>query len=269
MRIETLSDHPGALLADAVGARQRGGPAGQDAALNEAISDRDQARAGRRWLTWLRLIFAVRRERRELARQRLSSQQSAGRVESIRAGGNAEQVVAEQLSRALSDDWTLFSGYRNRRGEIDGVLVGPTGVFAYEVKYYNATVFIAGDDWQLERFDKYGNQVSDRTPMGDKRGRSPSAQLNQPVAALTDWLAKRGHPVTVTAVVLLTHDRARIGSSRNATVRVETSVQGLLSLTKQSPATLNAKQRTEIGQIIRDDHQHHNQPRPTTRPGRG
>jgi hypothetical protein len=267
MRIETLSDHPGVMLADAVGEQQRG-TAGQEAVLNEALRARDQALTERRWLRWLRLTFTVRREKRELAGQRRFSQQSTGRVESIRAGRNAEQVVAEKLSRALDDNWTLFGGYRNRRGEIDGLLLGPTGLFAYEVKYYNATIFITGDDWQLEKFDKYGNQVSDRTPMGDKRGRSPSVQLNQPVAALTDWLGKRGQPVAITPVVLLTHERARVGSSRNPTVRVETSVQGLLSLTGQSPAALSTRQRADIGQLIRDDHHHHNQRRPTSRPGR-
>jgi len=45
----------------------------------------------------------------------------------------------------------LFSGYRNRRGEIDGLLLGPSGLFAYEVKYHNATVYISGDDWQIGR----------------------------------------------------------------------------------------------------------------------
>jgi len=85
MHIETLSDHPGAMLADAVSKRQ-GGPAGQEARLNEALHNRDQALAERRWLTWLRLTFTVRRRKRELARQRLFSQQSTGREESIRAG---------------------------------------------------------------------------------------------------------------------------------------------------------------------------------------
>jgi hypothetical protein len=264
MQIEMLSDHPGAMLSDAVSNRQRG-MTEQESALNEALRRRDQARAERRWLTWLRLIFTVRREQRELARQGLSSQQSTGRVESIRAGSEAEQRVADSLGRALNGDWTLFRGYRNRRGEIDGLLLGPGGVFAYEVKYHNATVYISGDDWQSEKYDKYGNQVSARTPLADKGGRSPSVQLSEPAATLADWLRKRGHPVAVTPVVLLTHERARIAVIQNPTVQVETSVQGLLNLIGQSPAGLNAKQRAEISHIISDDHRRHNQRRPASR----
>ncbi len=266
MQTVTLSDHPGAMLANAVGERQRGSTA-QEAGLNEALRSRERAFAERRWLMWLRLTFAVRRAKRELARRRLFTQGSTGREESIRAGRGAEQLVAENLGRALNGDWVLFCGYRNRRGEIDGLLLGPTGLFAYEVKYHNATVYIDGDNWQSEKSDKYGNLVSDRTPMRDKGGRSPSLQLNEPAAALAEWLRKRGHQVAVTPVVLLTHERARVGSNRNPTVRVETSVQGLLDLTRQSPATLTARDRAEIGQLIRDDHKHHEQRRPTSRRG--
>jgi hypothetical protein len=267
MQIVTLSDHPGAMLADAVSARQRG-PVGQETALNEALRSRDQALAERRWLTWLRLTLTVWRGKRELARQRLFSGRSTGREESIRAGHDAEQAVAQKLGRALNGDWVLFCGYRNRRGEIDGLLLGPGGLFAYEVKYHNATMYISGDDWQSEKFDRYGNLVSGRTPMRDKGGRSPSVQLNEPAVALADWLRKRGQQIAITPVVLLTHERARVAAIRNPTVQVETSVKGLLHLAGQSPATLSARQRAEIGQIIRDDHHHHEQRRPTPRRGR-
>jgi hypothetical protein len=256
MRIVTLSDHPADLLAQAVSQRPSG-PASQQDVLGEARRSRDQAWAQRQWFRWLRLGFAVRRAARELARQRWSAGRPTGREESIRAGQSAEQRVADDLGRGLGVDWTLFRGYRNRRGEIDGVLLGPGGLFAYEVKYHNATVHISGDDWQSEKFDRYGNQVSGRAPMSDKRGRSPSRQLSEPAAMLADWLAKRGHPVPVTPVVLLTHERARIGSIRNPTVGVETSAQALLRLAQQSAGTLNVGQRATIAQIIRDDHRHH------------
>lgn len=82
MHIEMLSDHPSAMLANAVSRRQR--PAEQETVLNEALRSRDAARAERRWLSWLRLTFTVRREKRELARQRQFSQQSTGREELIR-----------------------------------------------------------------------------------------------------------------------------------------------------------------------------------------
>ena len=187
MRIVTLSDHPAEMLADAVSERQRG-PARQQAALDDARRRRDQARARRRWVSWLRLGFTVRRAARELARQRLSAGRPTGREDSIRAGQAAEQPVADVLGRSLGADWTLFRGYRNRRGEIDGLLLGPGGLFAYEVKYHNATVYISGDDWQSEKFDRFGNQVSGRAPMATSAaGLRAGSSASPPRCWLTGW----------------------------------------------------------------------------------
>jgi Nuclease-related domain len=178
----------------------------------------------------------------------------------MRAGSGAEQRVADELGRALGQEWVLFRGYRNGRGEIDGVLLGPGGLFAYEVKYHNATVYISGDAWAGEKYDNYGNLVEPRRPIIDRgsRGRSPSQQLNEPASALAAWLSRRGHPVDIARVIVLTHPKARIGVSNEATARVVTSAAALLRLVQGSEARLGARQRAEIEQVIRRDHQHFN-----------
>jgi hypothetical protein len=50
------------------------------------------------------------------------------REASLAAGVAGERLAAAGLGRALGDEWTLLRGYRNRRGEIDLVLVGPRGL---------------------------------------------------------------------------------------------------------------------------------------------
>lgn len=227
--------------------------------MGATARSRDEARAQGRWLTWLRLMFRARRETRELARRRMFSQVPTGREDAIRAGRDAERRVAADLAGALGGEWVLFRGYRNRRGEIDGLLLGPRGLFAYEVKYHNGTVYVRGDDWQSEKFDRYGNLVEARSPVRDRRGRSPSCQLNEPVAVLADWLGRRGQRITITPVVLLVHDRARIGTLKNATVEVATSTGDLLLLAERSTAKLGVGRRTAIEKIIRDDHRHNEQ----------
>jgi hypothetical protein len=265
MRTVVLSDHPDDMLAVATSERQRG-VTEQETILNATRRSRDEARTRGQWLTWLRLTFRARREMRKLARLRVFSQFPTGREDAIRAGRDAERRVAAELGCALDDGWVLLRGYKNRRGEIDGLLLGPSGVFAYEVKYHNGTVYISGDEWQSEKFDKYGNLVSGRAPMRDRRGRSPSLQLSEPAGALEDWLRKRGQPVAVTPVVLLTHERARVGASENPTVAVTTSVQGLLRLAERSTAKLGVGRRAMIERIIRDDHRHHEQRAYSPRP---
>lgn len=259
MRVVTLSDHTGDMLTEAVRERERGTDE-QQATVAHLQRDRAQARAGGHWLTWLRLTFALRRAKRELATARLLARAPTNREASIKAGRDAEQRVADALRRALGDGWILYRGYRNRRGEIDGLLLGPGGLFAYEVKYHNATVYVSGDEWLSERYQGNG-RAPVRVPMQDARGRSPSQQIAEPAAALADWLRKRGQETTVTSVVLLTHDRARVGSMTHPTVLVATSADGLLRLIERSPVKLDARRRAAIAQIISDDHRHHEQRR--------
>jgi len=245
------------MLASAVRARGEAVSA-KDGVVSQVKRELGKARGEGRWLAWLRLSFALWRAKRAAARLRVRAQVPTASEEAMRAGGGAEDRVASELARALGQEWLLFRGYHNGRGEIDGLLLGPLGLFAYEVKYVNATVYIRGDNWAREKYDKYGNLVEAREPMTDRgqRRRSPSQQVNEPADALTGWLARRGHPVEITRAVLLTHPKARIGSSSGATVRVETSVSGLLRLVQEARPTLTARQATAIAEVIRRDHEH-------------
>ena len=114
------------------------------------------------------------------------------------------------------------------------------------MKNLNATVHVDGDRWRADKYDNYGNLVEQR-PIADAKGRSPSAQLNEPADDLERFLRERGHPVTVQRVVILAHRRSRIGTARNLTVRVGTSAGYLLTLINspsgQEPLTGQQAQR--------------------------
>ena len=64
----------------------------------------------------------------------------------LRSGSEGEQLVQTKLS-ALSNDFVLFCGYKNRNGEIDQVLVGPHGIICIEVKHVNGRISCNGDSW--------------------------------------------------------------------------------------------------------------------------
>jgi hypothetical protein len=235
---------------------------------------RDRARAGRRWWTWLRLALAVRREKRGIPRPpapatgHLTAGHATDLEEKIMAGIAGEQLVAAELGRALDDDWTLLRGYRNRRGEIDQLLLGPRGLFAIEVKNLNATVHIDGDRWRADKYDNYGNLVEQR-PIADRMGRPPSVQLNEPADALERFLAERGQPAEIQRLVVLAHKRSGLGRVRNPTVLALTSPGDLLTLIGKSPSRLDRAQRAAIGALIRRDHEFHGKRRRTgTRPPR-
>ena len=188
MQVIELSNHPGDMLADVSRRRRAAQSRTQDRYEDALIQHqarvqtirvkRDRARQNHRWWTWLRLVFAVWAEQRRAPAPPGPDSADADTEEKIRAGIAGEQLVAAELGRALGDDWTLLRGYRNRRGEIDHLLLGPRGLFAIEVKNINATVYIDGDHWRADKYDNYGNLVEQRL-IADRRGRSPSEQLDE------------------------------------------------------------------------------------------
>ncbi|HEX6854847.1 MAG TPA: nuclease-related domain-containing protein [Streptosporangiaceae bacterium] len=246
MRVVLLSDHPGAMLREA--RQRRAAP--------------DAARPQRRWGAWLRGLFAVFRPRRPLPAAGPRVSQPAGEEGKLAAGVAGESFVAGELGRALDDRWTLLRGYHNRRGEIDLVLLGPRGLFAIEVKNQNGRIDCHGDQWWSTRYDKYGNQVEARREMSDRRGRSPSVQLNEPASLLEGFLASRGHPVTIGRVVALVHPRSQLGRCTRPTVEICTSVRELLRMLDASPVSVTPSERAALEQLIVRDHRFHAQHRP-------
>ena len=265
MRVIELSNHPGDMLHD-LAVRRHAGQRRAQARYEDALIQhqarvqtirvqRARARQNHQWLTWLRLIVAIWTERRHAPAKPAGPQgNDTDTEEKIRAGIAGEQLVAAELGRALDDDWTLLRGYRNRRGEIDHLLLGPKGLFAIEVKNINATVSIDGDRWRADKYDNYGNLVEQRE-VADRKGRSPSEQLNEPAAELERFLHERGQRVTVQRVVILTHRRSRVGSRRHPAVHVGTSTSYVLSLVHDSKQRLDAQQRTDVQRLIRRDHE--------------
>lgn len=261
VRVEVLSEHPDDMLTDAERKRRR--PAEESAAAVEALrEERRRARASGRWLKWFRLAFAVSGAKREATRQHLVTALPTGREEATRAGRNGERRVARELGEVLDDEWTLFRGYRNARGEIDGVLVGPRGVFAIEVKERSVRVFIHGDSWTAEKINKYGKPYGGRFRFRDGGGRSPARQVTEPANALSGWLRRNKQEIRVTPVVLLSHSSARIGSISQPTVRVESSVGRLLEFIEGVRGSLDAKKRADIERLVRRDHEFHEAKKP-------
>jgi Nuclease-related domain len=266
MRMVGLSDHPGDMLQE-TRQRQAAGTVQEQSRYEHALAEhgkrvaracraRDEARTGHRWLAWLRGVLAVRREQRQApAPPRLASPVS-DREHALAAGMEGEQLAAAGLGDALGDEWTLFRGYRNRRGEIDHLILGPRGLFAIESKHRNATVSCAGDRWSFIKYDNYGNLV-DRGEIADNRGRSPSEQLNQPASQLEDFLRSRGHPVAIQRIVMFTHPRSRVGTCTNPTVHITTSVRQVTDLLDHSPAVIAVDEQAELERLIIRDHHHH------------
>jgi hypothetical protein len=139
-------------------------------------------------------------------------------------------------------------GYRNRRGEIDELLLGPTGLLGGRAASTTTT----------------GTLVEQRL-ITDRTGRSPSEQLNEPADELQRFLRERGQHVTIGRVVVLAHRRSRLAPGDRRTVHVATSAAGALSVAGDSADRLGPGQRAELESLIRRDHDFHQRTRPPAR----
>ena len=139
------------------------------------------------------------------------------------AGIVGEQLVATELGRALGRRLDAVPrGYRNRRGEIDQLLLGPRGLFAIEVKNLNAapctSTATAGGPTSTTTTATWSSSGRSRTGWAAR----PSVQLNEPADDLERFLAERGQPGRDGRVVILAHRRSGLGPVRNPTVEALT-----------------------------------------------
>lgn len=139
-----------------------------------------------------------------------------------RAGDEAERRLDEFLAVALDDQWTLIAGYSGRGGEIDRILIGPWGVFAFEIKGNRGVIHSDGTRWWVERFDRRGN------PLGTKTlPREPDAQLAKTAGWLEGWLRRNEIDLRVGRVILFPADDARIGVIHAANADLVATLRGL------------------------------------------
>ena len=187
-----------------------------------------------------------------------------GDAESVwRAGKEGEDRVAAALDGVLGDDWTLFRGYKNPGGEIDQVLVGPSGVIAIEVKYVNGRVHISGDKWTRDKYDNYGNLVERGASMSDGGGRSPSAQLNAAASRL-EWFLEKQSPGAgrVSRAVVLSHDKSELGRVSKPSVDYALTLKDIRRRGRKSamlnrPPRFDRRGAAHIARLIERDHHYH------------
>jgi Holliday junction resolvase-like predicted endonuclease len=75
----------------------------------------------------------------------------ADQADSYRLGRWGEEKAVEALRYALDGRWTIVRNleFPNRRwGDVDLILIGPSGVWAFEVKAYSGQVRNTGDRWE-------------------------------------------------------------------------------------------------------------------------
>ncbi len=265
MRIEYLSNHPLKMKEDAKAHYEQATlqEAQKYAELMKAQNRLQQVLKDKRW--WQKILpvptvaeQAAKMRMLEAKFEREDAQDKqrrlAGEMKAWTAGVEGEQAF-DQAVAVLSDDWMLFSGYRNRAGEADKVLLGPDGLWVVEVKNVNAWIYVSGSDWIYERLDANGEPV--RTKAQDNAGRTWGRQVLNVAEGLDDHLQRNGMMVTIRTAVVLTHPEALVLQNRNAEVDVVGRPQVLLHAIKKFALPMTTESSLSVAELIRRDHQRH------------
>lgn len=265
MRIEYLSNHPATMKEKAVANYQQATliEAKSYAAFMQARRDEQQVHQAKRW--WQKLVPAptAAEQATELAvaETRITwheAQQEQRRlaIEARRwsAGVDGEQSFDRSLE-SLSDDWLLFSGYRNDRGEADKVLLGPGGLWVVEVKNINGWLHVAGKHWIHESLDARALPV--RRKATDAKGRSWGEQVNGVARGLDLHLQRNGIVVPVRTAVVLTHPEALIVQNRNADVDFVGRPVAMLHTINNQPLPMASESSLAVANLIRQQHERH------------
>lgn len=212
--------------------------------------------ASRRWWQLGKRLTQYQQVRELRAHTPVVDPQTEHRLAQQAVGIAAEDQMTFALQR-LSDDWLLFRGYANRRGEVDHLLVGPSGIWAIEVKGRSVCIHVDGDQWRYEKFDRYGNLVG-QGMLADRRGRSWGRQVIDIAHDLEAFLNSRGATVTVQTAVVVIHSRASLGSFKSSPITIiSIGTDYLLNHLRNEPTAFDANIRNKVAHLIRRDHAFH------------
>lgn len=127
----------------------------------------------------------------------------------IRAAGlEGEKALRKALKRMLPDEYAAFFNIIPEGGrEIDCLLVGPSGVYAFEAKHSKGKISYNANGWR---------QVKGRGKNAYyKKLGSPSGQIRGAVGGLKRYLKNKGIDVWIEAVLVFTHPEAALSISRD------------------------------------------------------
>ncbi len=126
-----------------------------------------------------------------------------------KGGRQGEKAVIKTLTNSLSDEYYLINGvYLSGGGDVDHIVLGPSGVYVLETKNWSGTIVCNGDQWQ-----RPGKTVKS----------SPSLQVRHNTQKVKGILATmsafRGLNVWVDGIIVFTNKHADLHIN-NSTVTI-------------------------------------------------
>ena len=171
----------------------------------------------------------------------------SSRISVLSAGAAGEEDAAALLSN-LPDEYTVFRNAVAAGLEIDFIVVGPTGVFAIEVKAYSGTLLgdYSEQQWLKRKRSHMGNVYEKDVP-------NPLLQARRGAAALSRELLRRGERIYVNGAVYLAGGECTAEITGDPPCeRLFSHYDELLDFITENPHGISPRAEKNICGIIRD-----------------
>ena len=123
-------------------------------------------------------------------------------IDNYRKGQKGEERVVEVILQTLDGNWSLFRNIQlpgNNKGDLDTVLVGPSGAWVLEIKNFSGEYRNIGEQWEY----RVGNSWK-------LHKKSPSRQARNNAARLGNFLKADGIQQWVDAAVVWANQESRL-----------------------------------------------------------
>jgi hypothetical protein len=148
-----------------------------------------------------------------------------------RAGIIGERKVTRILSAALSDEYSMFNDVKLKSmasGNIDHIVVGPTGIFVIETKNYKGKISYYGDNWE---------GVGRRSP--SRQARINAMRIKKILASSPSL---ESESFWIQGIVVLADYRAEITEKRPPEYVKVTRLDGLADYIRRAPRRIETRE---------------------------
>jgi len=124
----------------------------------------------------------------------------------IQTGITGEDLFNACLAKAVDQNNTLYRNVPTFWGDIDYLLVGPGGVYAFEIKHHSGYINYDASGWKKVKISGGGIAYTDGIG-------NPSGQLGRNIMWLKDYLKSEGiDNIWIKGIVVFTHPRVRLNA---------------------------------------------------------
>lgn len=126
-------------------------------------------------------------------------------------GEEGERFLQQALRSILDDRYIAFWGFpRARGGDVDAVIIGPSGVYAMEAKHHNGDIHYTEErGWRQVKTGRRGTAY-----YGDNFG-NPGAQTMGGLHDLKKFLEQKNIKTFIQGVLVFTNSEARLNLERD------------------------------------------------------